>query len=117
MKNIDNTYKSSKNVYQNTIRGIKHAFYIETSGETSFDNESEFLEEVATSITKRKLAAPALLFLETFKPLNYIGSQTMVFCRPFVSMIFPILKYDKMLKVLEKRDSIGRLIKLLEKKT
>ena len=109
--------KEHENPLQNIYSEIKHAFYIETSGGTSFDNENEFLERVATGITRRKLAAPALLFLETFKPLNYIGSQAMVFFRPFISIIFPILKYDKMLNVLEKRNSINRLIKLLEKKT
>ena len=103
--------------FQYFTREIKHAFYIETSGEATSDNENEFLERVATGITRRKLAAPAMLFLETFRPLNYIGSQTMVFFRPVASIIFPIVKYDKVLNVLEKRDSINRLIKLLEKKT
>ncbi|MGR3219589.1 MAG: hypothetical protein ACUZ8H_07210 [Candidatus Anammoxibacter sp.] len=107
----------SKISFQNLTKEIKHAFSIEESEGASFDNENEFLERVASGITKRKLAAPALLFLETFKPLNYIGNQTMVFFRPFVSMIFPIIKYDKMLNVLERRKSISRLIELLEKKT
>ncbi|MGR3318015.1 MAG: hypothetical protein ACUZ8O_05995 [Candidatus Anammoxibacter sp.] len=117
MQDNSKTDEEQINSFQYLIREVKHAFYIETSGGTSFDNENEFLERFADGITRRKLAAPALLFLETFKPLNYIGNQAMVFFRPFVSMIFPIVKYDKMLNVLEKRGSISRLIKLLEKKT
>lgn len=102
--------------FQNLFKEFKHAFSIDEAVEPYTDVDNEFLEKFASDISKRKLTVPAILFLETFKPLNYIGNQAMVFFRPFVSIIFPILKYDKVSKILGKRESISKLIEILNKK-
>ena len=95
---------------------IKHAFTIETSEDKIFEDEAEFLEKLADKIARRRLSAPAILFLETFRPVNYISNQTMVFFRPFLTFIFPQRQYDIMSKLLEKRESMSKLVTLLEKK-
>ncbi len=108
--------KEIKLNFDKLIADAKHAFSLEPSKDSLFEGEAEFLENLANSVKKRRLSAPALLFLETFKPLNYIGSQAMIFFRPFMTIIFPALKFDIMSKSLEKRESINKLISMLEKK-
>ena len=37
--------------------------------------QRELLEKVAMQVVKRRLTVPAILFLEMYKPLNFLGSQ------------------------------------------
>lgn len=95
---------------------IRHAFAIEKAGEHKFSVEDQrLLERLASKIKKHGLETPAILFLETLKPLNYIGSQVMVFFRPFISSIFSCHEYDRFTKILEHRSSIEELIRKIEK--
>ena len=45
--------------------------------------EQELLNRVAAKIVQKQMTVPAILFLESVKPLNWIGSQVMVFLDPF----------------------------------
>ena len=71
-------------------REFKHAFSIGSSRENKALNEQELaiILKLAAVINKRKLAFPASMFLECAQPLNYIGSQMMVFFRPFLTYFF-----------------------------
>ena len=102
--------------FHNLFKELKHAFSINEAADPHTEADNLFIEKFASDISKRKLTVPAVLFLETFKPLNYIGNQAMVFFRPFVSIIFPVLKYDKVAEILGKRDSICKLIEILDSK-
>ena len=66
-------------------------------------------------IQKRKLTLPATMFLECAQPLNYIGSQMMVFFRPFLTFFFTPADYDIFQGILERREGIKRIIEELEK--
>ena len=43
--------------------------------------ERGFLDELADGIASRRLTPAALFFLESVKPLGFVGSQAMVFFR------------------------------------
>lgn len=104
------------NFIDKLCKEIKHAFAIPNSKNNFAEEEVQLLEKLANGIAKRKMAAPAIMFLETLKPMGYIGSQAMVFFRPFYSLVFKTADYDKISKVLEKRECTSKLIKLLENK-
>jgi hypothetical protein len=111
--------KHSWTRYQNNmnkfIQVIKHAFAIEKeSYEDLTDEDKELLDKLARGIVSRRLAAPSIMFLESVKPLNFLGSQVMLFFRPIVATIFPTTSYDRMEVVLEKRQSIEWLIVRIE---
>lgn len=55
------------------------------------------------------------MFLECAQPLNYIGSQMMVFFRPFLTFFFTPAEYDLFQGILEKREGIKKIIEELEK--
>jgi len=78
-------------------------------------DEREILFKLADFIVRKGLTVPAILTLETVKPLNYIGSQTMVFLEPFVQAVFrDIAKYNTFRRMMEKRDNVERLLQKIE---
>ena len=72
------------------------------------------LEKVATWIVRRGLTTPAILFLETGKPLNFLGSQLLIGLSPFVQAIFKGDGYQKFALILEKDANVELLIELIE---
>jgi hypothetical protein len=56
--------------------------------------QEEILTKIAQKVVYWKMSVPAVLFLESVKPLNYIGSQMMAFFEPFVQTIFSWKDYD-----------------------
>jgi hypothetical protein len=78
------------------------------------EDETAVLEKVAKKVVDRSMTVPAIVFLESVKPLNYIGSQTMVFFEPIVQSLFNLKDYDTFRSALEKRQSIEILIQKIE---
>ncbi|MEB2308704.1 MAG: hypothetical protein OZ917_05305 [Candidatus Brocadiaceae bacterium] len=103
---------------QSFRREFRHAFSIATSQNNKTLNEQEvaIIQRLAAVIQKRRLTIPSTLFLECAQPLNYIGSQMMVFFRPFLTFFFTPAEYDLLQGILEKRDGIERIIEELEKR-
>ncbi|MBU1627412.1 hypothetical protein KKB18_08600, partial [bacterium] len=66
--------------------------------------------KIAKKIVDMQMAVPAIMFLESVKPLNFIGSQAMAFLQPFATAIFTLKDYDKFRIILEDRRSIEALI-------
>ena len=102
---------------QSIRQEFKHAFSIGISRENKALSEKELavILKLVAVIQKRKLTLPATMFLECVHPLNYIGSQMMVFFRPFLTFFFTPAEYDIFQGVLEKREGIKRIIEELEK--
>jgi hypothetical protein len=79
------------------------------------DADAAMLDELADAITRRHLATPALFFLESMRPLSFVGSQMMVFLRPMVSMVWTNpQRWDQLQRVLEERGSVEELARRLE---
>lgn len=76
--------------------------------------EEAVLEMVAKKVVAWRMAVPAILFLESVKPLNYIGSQMMVFFEPIMS-IFSIKEYNNFRLAMERRENVENLLKKIEK--
>ncbi|MDP3024981.1 MAG: hypothetical protein Q8O10_05550 [candidate division Zixibacteria bacterium] len=77
--------------------------------------QQEILDKIAKKVVLWKMSTPAILFLESVKPLNYIGSQMMVFFEPFVQTLFSWKDYDEFRKIMEERENVERLIQAIEK--
>ena len=71
------------------------------------EEEAEaLLEKLADGIVRRQLAIPAVLLLETCKPLNFVGSQALAFLAPLLTLIFNKADVDRFIELLEKRQSV-----------
>ncbi len=93
-----------------------HAFAVDPP-EHGFDAEEEALaDKVARFVVRRRMAAPALMVLETGRPFNFIGSQFLTFLSPFLTLVFSPPEYERFVRFLEKRSSIELMIdKILER--
>jgi len=57
--------------------------------------ENEVLDKLARKAVDKGFTVPSILFLESVKPLNYIGSQALVFFEPIIQSIFNFRDYEK----------------------
>jgi hypothetical protein len=96
------------------IEGLRHAFALDGPHGPLTEEDRELIGRLAGWIAKRGLALPAMLFLESIKPLNSIGSQAMVFLRPYTNIVFKPAEYDRFTAVLERREGIGALVDAIE---
>jgi len=66
------------------VAGLRHAFALDGPLGPLTDEDRALLARLAAKVVVRRMAGPAILFLESMRPLNYIGSQALVFLRPFL---------------------------------
>ena len=72
------------------------------------------LLNLARKTVSRRMAVPAIFFLESTKPLSYVGSQAMVFFGPFVRLLFESPNYYRYSEMLEDRDNLELLLRMIE---
>ena len=77
-------------------------------------HQEEILTKIAQKVVSWKMSVPAILFLESVKPLNYVGSQMMAFFEPFVQAIFSWKDYDEVRNMMEERGTTERLLQRIE---
>ncbi|HIE03342.1 MAG TPA: hypothetical protein EYP61_01145 [Candidatus Latescibacteria bacterium] len=92
---------------------LRTAFSVEE--EELSEEELALVEKVARAVARRGLAIPAVMFLESVRPLNFIGSQAMMFLEPMVRSVLPSKDYTKFAEILEKREGLEALIRRIEK--
>ncbi len=94
--------------------GWRHAFALDSPHGPLTDDDHALLARLAEAVVCRGMGTPALLALQSVRPLNTLGSQAMTFLRPFLSTIFKGDDYDRMTAILERREGIGGLIEAVE---
>ena len=97
------------------IEGFKHAFA--TEGVKLEDCDTDLISKLADIVVRRNMSVPAIMLLESVRPLNFVGSQAMVFFKPIISRFFTSAEYDKLATILEKREVIDLLIIEIEQKS
>ena len=78
------------------------------------DEDLALLDKLAGKIVQRRMAMPATIFLQSVRPLNAIGSQAMVFLRPFLTPLFKQADYDRVAAIMERREGIGALLDAID---
>jgi hypothetical protein len=85
--------------------------------EISPEEEEVLIHEMAQHIWRYGMETAAIMFLETSKPIAYIGAQMgQAVLLPLLNFMgdVPLEKGDKYLKVLQKKDCLENLIQVLE---
>jgi hypothetical protein len=80
-------------------------------------NEEEkqaLIEKLARSVVSRRLTTPAILFLESVKPLSFVGNQVLLALDPIIKIFVTIENYGKVAALLEDRENIETLILKIE---
>jgi len=81
----------------------------------SDERRTELIDKIAKKIVDMRMTVPAILFLESVKPLSFIGSQVMVFFQPIFRTFFSLHEYDEIALMLEERGNVERLILAIER--
>ena len=96
---------------------LAHAFSTKSGPELFTVEDLALLERVADAVVKRGMAAPATVFLESLGPMNFLGSQALYFLTPIVEWAFQAKEVEQVAWLLERRDTISRLIAIIETKS
>ncbi|MDH4187692.1 MAG: hypothetical protein OEV08_11900 [Nitrospira sp.] len=100
-----------------TLRAeLAHAFSTTSVPVAQTSDDLALLERVAGAVVKRGMAAPATVFLESLGPMNFLGSQALYFLAPIIEWAFNAREVEQVARLLEQRDTIARLIILIEAK-
>ena len=72
------------------------------------------MEQVASSVVERRMTLPAVLALETMKPLSFLGSQALYFFEPLARVLSSRPEYRLGAQLLEDRDKLETLLQRIE---
>jgi len=72
------------------------------------------MDRLAAKIVERRMGAPAILFLESVKPVSFLGNQALIFFQPIVQSVFEFKHYDEVVEILEDRQNLEYLLKKIE---
>lgn len=97
--------------------GLRHAFAVQSENQPLAMEDVQLLERIAEVIVKRGMAAPATIFLESMGPMNFLGSQALHFITPIIDCAFNVKEVEQVAQLLERRDSVTRLIAIIEAKS
>jgi len=70
------------------------------------DPQAAAVDKVVRLITRFGLTVPAILSLESVRPLSFVGSQFMHVMSPAVGMLVPHGEWDELASLLEDRRCI-----------
>jgi hypothetical protein len=97
--------------------GLRHAFAVQPETQPLAIEDVQLLERIAETIVKRGMAAPATMFLESMGPMNFLGSQALHFITPIIDCAFNVKEVEQVARLLERRDTVTRLISIIEAKS
>jgi hypothetical protein len=108
---------------------LRHAFAVEKYDESSLDPaDKDVLQRLADRVHSRGLTAAAILWMQSNRHLNFMGSQAMVAAQPIFELTHPVLNgvlrhiglnvppedYPLLYAAFEKRYSVEYLIQRME---
>jgi len=74
------------------------------------------LERVAARVVELRLEVPAILTLESVKPLSLVASQAMIFFQPLVQALLRFGDYQRFAALAERREALEALTTLIERR-
>jgi len=79
-------------------------------------DDLQLLDRLATRVVELRMEVPAILTLETAKPLSLLAGQTMIFFEPMVQSLFSFPDYRRFAALIERREALEAMIRLIEEK-
>lgn len=74
------------------------------------------LERVAARVVELHLEVPAILTLESVRPLSFVASQAMVFFQPLVEALLRFGDYRRFALLAERREALEALTAMIERR-
>ena len=76
--------------------------------------EKQIIESYASKVSDRGFSTLAILFLEMFKYLNFIFSQSMIFFGPLATVFINSKRYYQISDIISNRSNVEYLICQIE---
>jgi hypothetical protein len=93
----------------------KHAFAVEPAGPaTPTPEQQQVIDAWCRRIIERGLTLPAILFLESSRPLGPLAAQSMLFLQPWFELVLDRRQLQLLTAFLERRGSFDYLCSRLE---
>lgn len=104
-------------VWEKLRQECLHAFALAPQQRSLSTQDMALVEKIARQLVQRRMEIPALLFMESLGPLNFLGSQIMQGLRPFLELVCDAKEIQQLAALLERRNSVEQLITLLQDQT
>ncbi|MFO0893327.1 MAG: hypothetical protein U0574_00030 [Phycisphaerales bacterium] len=93
---------------------LRHAFALDPPGPaTPTPEQAEVIDRLLREVVRRRMVLPAAMFLESVRPLGYVGSQAMHFFSPFATALISPAAYQAFATFLEARGAVDHLLNRL----
>ena len=76
--------------------------------------DEALLDRLAARVVELHMEVPAILVLETSKPMTVIASQALIFFEPMIQSLFRFNDYRRFTALIERRDVMESLIRRIE---
>jgi len=76
--------------------------------------DQALLDRLAARVVELRMEVPAILALETAKPMTVVASQALVFFEPLIQSVFRFSDYRRFTGLIERRDVMESLIRRVE---
>lgn len=76
----------------------------------------QMIDQCAQALRRWRMVTPALMFLESHRPLSFIASQLMLVAEPAMSLIMPVDGPRELSRLLEDPEGISLLVDALEER-
>ena len=83
--------------------------------EVTEDRKKFLINKIAQKVIDYRLSPVAIIFLESSKPLSFLGNQFLIFMQPFYRALFSFREYEEIAAMLEDRKNIEALICEIER--
>lgn len=72
------------------------------------------LERLAARVVELRLETPAILALESARPLRLVASQSLVFFEPLVQTLFPMTEWRRWSELAARPEALEALVRAIE---
>lgn len=83
--------------------------------EVTEERKQFLINKIAQRVVDYRLSPVAIVFLESSKPVSFLGNQLLIFLQPFYRALFSFREYEEVTAMLEDRNNIETLIRAIER--
>jgi len=76
--------------------------------------EEEMIEAIANRVVDSGMGMIGIVFLESLKPISFLGASMLVFAKPLVDTFFRVNNYDRFIDLVENRANLESLVVRIE---
>ncbi len=99
------------------MSGAKQPLYSEKIlGQKLTPPQREIIDRLAAWAVRRGMTTPAIMFLESIKPLSYVGSQAVIFFSPALEVLFDPVTVNSFATLMEDRKNVELLLREIERR-